>query len=49
MQEKNTNKIVLFLKRIIKSVKNFQDFFRLLEALASLVFFYFTRKKLPIM
>jgi hypothetical protein len=49
MHKRHTNKIILFLKRVIKSIKNFQDLFKLLEALVSLIFFYFTRKKLPIM
>ena len=48
MQDRHIKKITLFLKRVIKSIKNFQHLFKLLETIASLVFFYFTRKKLPL-
>jgi len=48
MQDRHIKKITLFLKRVIKSIKNFQDLFKLLEALVSLIFFYFTKKKLPL-
>lgn len=46
MNKKYTNKILSFLKKIIKSLKNFQDIFKLFETLASILLVYFTRKKI---
>jgi len=46
MSNKYANKIITLLKRIIKSIKNFQDIFKLFETLASILLVYFTRRKI---
>ena len=46
MPNKYANKIVTLLKRIIKSIKSFQDLFKLFETLASILLIYITRKKI---
>lgn len=46
MHKKYADKFILFLKKIIRSIKNFQDIFKLFETLASILLVYFTRRKI---
>lgn len=42
-----TDKIILFLKRVLESIKSFQNIFKLFEILVSFVYLYITHKKIP--
>lgn len=46
MHKKYADKLILFLKKIIRSIKNFQDIFKLFETVASILLVYFTRRKI---
>lgn len=47
MHKKYTNRILLFLKKVISSLKSFQEIFRLFETIASILLMYLTHKKIP--
>lgn len=48
VKTEDSNKTIVFLKRIITSVKKFQYIFKLLESLFSLILFYFIKKTIPL-
>ena len=49
MPNKYANKTALILKRIFKFIKSFQDLSKLFETLISIILFYITRKKIPLL
>ena len=45
MENTFSSKFKLFLKKLLSSIKEFQQILKLCEMIVSLIIFYFTRKK----
>lgn len=45
MEDTFSNKLKLFLKKLMTSIKEFQQILKLCEMIVSLIIFYLTRKK----